>query len=257
MYHVALKLKIDVAHGNGDSLRLHLAQSPPPTYLYGLTSLWFETESAQNLTNAISHPETTIEFYTGSASYRAGKDLDHPLNPMKNYLGLKRDDYGNFEKETEIKDPKETPPPYNLVYVLDAIYHFRPAVPHFLSCVYKVLEPGNGVVAYTDILPPHNLNAALGRLIIPPLLSIPSRNIMNRPKDLEEYQKILETIGFTDIKIEDWSSNVWSGFAGDLEKRGFFWKLVARVVKAAEKSGWKFVAVRAARPALEQIDDDV
>lgn len=235
---------LDIAHGSGESLALHLSAYPPPAHLHGLTSQRSETDDARQLLDSWPHTNTSIELFTASASYRAGKDLDHPLNPMRGFLGQPGDASGYEDDDEQQQVLQPGPPPYDLVYILDAIYHFPPAVPYFLASVFKVLRPGTGVVAFTDILPPPNVSNPLARLILPWVLSVPTRNLSNRPKSLSEYTELLQRIGFVDVKIEDWSEQVWSGFAGNLRQRSWPWQQVAKVVEAAERSGWKFVAVR-------------
>jgi len=173
---------------------------------------------------------------------------------MRGFLGrrfadsdIDDDPYDSMDEEAE-RLPSTTPPPYDLVYVLDAIYHFPPAVPYFLASVIKVLRPGSGVIAYTDILPPPNVGALLGNLLLPPLLSVPARNLVSRPGSIQKYVELLNEIGYEDVVIEDWSGDVWNGFASNLRERGFLWRQVARFVEAADRSGWKFIAVRAKRP---------
>jgi len=255
-----LSLTEDVAHGAGESLRLHLQSSPPPSHLHGLTSLPSESTQAQALLNTVPHPNTSIQLFVSGASFRPTKDIDHPLNPMRGYLGKTShpdlsDEVTGYEDDDEaqevLKAPAATggPPPYDLIYVLDAIYHFPPAVPHFLASALKVLRPGEGVIAYTDILPPPKVGNVMGHLVLPPLLSVPTRNIMSRPKDLQAYREDLEKIGYEDVRVEDWSQAVWPGFAQNLRQRGLGWRLVAWVIGKAERAGWKFIAVRAKRPA--------
>lgn len=231
---------------------LHLQASPPPSHLHGLTSLAFETEQARQLLHVTPHANTSVELVTASASYRPGKDIGHVLDPMRGFLGRRSyedDDEVTSDETPQAQSPSNTPPPYDLVYVLDAVYHFPPAVPYFLSSAIKVLRAGSGVIAYTDILPPSSVSSLLGNLILPPLLSVPARNIVSRPKDTDQYKTLLESIGYEDIVIEDWSDHVWKGFASNLQERGFLWRQVARVVEAADRGGWKFIAVRAKRPA--------
>ena len=250
----------DVAHGAGESLLLHLQSSPPPRHLHGLTSLSSESAHAQALLDTIPHPNTSVQLFVSGASYRPGKDIDHPLNPMQGYLGKTSqpdlsDEVTGYEDEDDaqevLKAPAATggPPPYDLIYVLDAIYHFQPAVPHFLASALKVLRPGEGVIVYTDILPPPKVGNVMGHLVLPPLLSVPARNIMSRPKNLDGYKALLEAIGYEDVIVEDWTQGVWLGFAQNLRQRGVGWRFVAWVVGKAERAGWKFIAVRAKRPA--------
>ena len=70
---------------------------------------------------------------------------------------------------------------------------------------------------------------------------------MNRPKDLEVYKAQLEKIGYVDVKIEDWTKEVFPGFSKFLWTKGGFWKGVAKGVEWAFKNEWKFIAVRAAK----------
>ncbi|ORY25248.1 hypothetical protein BCR39DRAFT_544616 [Naematelia encephala] len=268
---------LDIAHGTGESLCLHLSRIPPPEHLHALTSLPHETELARQLVS-IRYPNTTtsIQFFTASASYRPGKDLDHPLNPLRGFMGessssssqITFDSDDNDEDEDEDLNPSfsspsassssgpdgsssSSPPPYDLIYILDAIYHFPPSVPYFLSSALRVLKPSTGTIVYTDILPPSTLNAGLAHLILPWSWGVPAKNFVSRPKSLKDYQALLERVGYEDIVIEDWSSHVWSGFAKNLRKRGWAWKVVARGVEWAQKSGWRFVAVRARRPGFK------
>jgi hypothetical protein len=70
---------------------------------------------------------------------------------------------------------------------------------------------------------------------------------MNRPKDLEAYKAQLEKIGYVDVRIEDWSKEVYPDFAKFLWTKGGFWKGVAKGAEWAFKNEWKFIAVRAAK----------
>ena len=138
--------------------------------------------------------------------------------------------------------------PFDLVYILDAIYHFQPAVPYFLATVLPTLRPGTGVIAYTDILPPSNLNAALGHLVLPIFLGVPARYVMQRPKDLDGYKRNLERIGFVDVIIQDWSEGVWEGLTRNLKGRGLIWRFIGGRIEAAQRGGCKYIAVKARRP---------
>ncbi len=178
---------------------------------------------------------------------------------MRDYLGKRdasqesSDSEENAEYDSEVEGngiSGQSARGYDLIYILDAIYHFPPSVPYFLATALPALRPGTGVLAYTDILPPPNLNAALGHLILPTILGVPARNLMQRPKDLDGYKENLEKIGYERIVVEDWSDGVWEGFATKLKERGGLWEWVGRGITAAEKGGWRFIAVKARRPAL-------
>lgn len=240
---------------------LHLATSPPVRLLSALTSLPSETLASKALVvERFPNTTTKIEWYTGSATYRPGKDLEHPLNPMRGFLGKRDTAQRNLNGDDADDDdhvgdhdgdmllvPQGS---FDLIYILDAIYHFPPSVPYFLATILPSLKPGSGVLAYTDILPPPDLNAAMGHLVLPLVLGVPSRNLVQRPRDLGGYQRNLEKIGFVDVEVEDWSDGVWEGFGKNLRDRGGAWGLVGRGIQAAHRGGWKFIAVKGRRPTI-------
>jgi len=148
------------------------------------------------------------------------------------------------EAQSESREAAKANTGYDLIYILDSIYHFPPAVPHFLTTAIQSLSPG-GVIAYTDIIPPPNLPSWLGYWILPTALGVPTRNLMQRPKDLVAYKAQLEKIGYVDVRIDDWTAEVFPGFAKFMRTKGGPWTLVARGAEWAFKNEWKFIAVRA------------
>jgi hypothetical protein len=201
-------MRIELTH----TLVLHLSSVPPPSHLHALTSLPHESKQARSLVESVySNTSTEIQYFVSSASPRPGKDFDHPLNPMKGFLGGKSTPRSHIDDEDEdeenlIEEPDVDalgggdPPPYDLIYILDAIYHFPPSLPYFLNTALHSLTPGNGIIAYTDIVPPPNLSPVLGYLILPWLLSVPSRNLVRRPEGLEGYKALLEKIGYEGVE---------------------------------------------------------
>ena len=149
------------------------------------------------------------------------------------------------------EEQEPSAPPYDLIYILDAIYHFQPSVGQFLSHVIHVLRPGRGVVAFTDVLPPSDLSSFMGHLVLPPLLSVPARNLVGKSRTMEGYMDTMHRLGYVDVEIQDWTEGVFSGLAKHLRSRGWLWDTAGRLVERADKSGWKFVAVRASRPDAE------
>lgn len=253
---------------------LHLTQTPPPASLTALTSLKKETVQAQLLVDAsFDTLPCPIYWYTQSASFNPSSttalNLAHPLNPMKGYLGESRscaeqaedrerdrdhgeDEDGRTEDDDDDEDQYRSTglreKGFDLIYILDSIYHFPPAVPHFLTTAISSLSPG-GVVAYTDILPPPDLSSFMGHWVLPAIVGVPTRNIVQRPKTLEEYKAQLHKIGYGEVEIEDWTFDVFPGFSKFLKSKSGLWPMVGRGVEWAEKRGWRYVAVRA-RKAL-------
>lgn len=262
---------------------IHL-KTGPPNRLDALTSLASETHASQILVGHWQEDykdKTDVTWFTMSASYRANKDFDHPLNPMRGFTGSKRggesepepeagdvyreaaedqvifddaDFVGDGDENIEAEHPaqaSQAPEPYDLVYVLDAAYHFPPGIGYFAASVLPVLRPGSGVLAYTDVVPPPSFSKWPLSLVtgwVAPVAHLPNRNLNARPKTIEAYAEMLEKLGYVDVKIEDWSSHVFPGLSANLQNRGLFWTGVAQTVKYAHRFGWKFLAVRGVRP---------
>ncbi|WRT65413.1 uncharacterized protein IL334_002356 [Kwoniella shivajii] len=243
---------LDIGHGAGESLLLHLSSPSPPKHLHGLTSLSSDTAQARLLIDKYA-PDvpTPVELFTYSAQFNPTKDFDHPLNSMKGFMGEKSQVQETFaysdeddidQVQGELNLDSDNPPPYNMIYILDAIYHFPPSLRTFLDSLKPVLSH-DGLVVYTDIIPPPGF-AIWKSWLISYILSVPLPNLTSRPEDLEGYRLELEKEGWKDIKVEDWSKNVWPGFAKNLIDRGGRWEKVGKAVQRVEKDGWKFIAVR-------------
>jgi SAM-dependent methyltransferase len=169
---------------------------------------------------------------------------------MKGYMGSAPSDFDDQDEDEEQAGAPATAPGtsgYDLIYILDSIYHFPPSVPHFLTTALKSLAPG-GVIAFTDIVPPANLPTWLGYWVLPTLVGVPTRNLVSRPDSIEKYTEQLSRIGYTNVRVEDWTQEVFPGFAKFLRSKGGPWTLVARGAEWANARGWKFYAVRAERP---------
>ncbi|WWC98884.1 hypothetical protein V866_005778 [Kwoniella sp. B9012] len=249
---------LDIGHGAGESLLLHLNSSAPPRHLHGLTSLSADTKYAQSLLDQYT-PEkaisTNIELYTASAHFNPTKDLNHPLNGMKGFMGEQKRDLAYSDEDELLFEETggqgqltlgdDAPPPYDLVYMLDSIYHYPPSLIPFLQTLKPVLGNGKGIVVYTDILPPPKGLSRWKSWFVSYILSVPSPNLTDRPASLEEYKGLLEKEGWKAVVIEDWSKGVWKGFSQNLIGRGGRWEKVGRAVERIEKEGWRFVAVRA------------
>lgn len=233
-----------------------------PKHLVALTSIPGETASAKNLTTDYMTQHglaTQIDWYTGSASFRPNKDYDHPLHPMRGFTGgaaaeTEIDADSDSEDDEEVippSSPETGPKPYDLITVLDAIYHFPPSRTTYLTSVLPSLRKGGGVLAFTDFIAPPSLSKLPYILIARFLASVfhvPFKNLAGSPSDVKEYKALLEKIGYTNVKIEDWSDHVWLAFAANLRGRGGMWPLVGKAAEMADGAGWKYVAVRAERP---------
>jgi hypothetical protein len=242
---------------------LHLSSQPPPNHLDALTSLPADTARSRALVFSykVNHTILTpVSFYTGSAVPQLGtvNDQSHPLNPMRGFLGRPRehdreesDDDDEVESQRGEHQSKDTPGGskngYNLIYILDAIYHFPPSLPSFLGIALKALAPG-GVIAYIDIVPPPSGLNALSARLLSAAFGVPVPNLTDRPRDLTGHKTLLEGLGYVDVDVRDWSAVVWPGFAKNLLDRGGAWTMVGHSVRWANEAGWRCLAVRAKRP---------
>ncbi|WVQ73884.1 hypothetical protein IAR50_003465 [Cryptococcus sp. DSM 104548] len=252
---------LDIGHGSGESLLVHLSQPNPPEHLHALTSLTADTQSSKSLVESeYPNSSSAIRYFTNSAAFRPGKDVGHPLDPMRGFLGEKSsqrffdgDDDEDAATTAASEDQPSTtgPSPYDLVYILDSIYHYPPSLPAFLSSLRPVLSE-TSLVVYTDILPPPGLPLWRAHLFSY-LLSVPSPNLAARPESLEAYKAELEGQGWVDVVVEDWTEGVFPGLANNLTKRGGAWSFVGRILSKATGAGWRFVGVRARKGNLRAV----
>ncbi|ODO09331.1 hypothetical protein I350_02931 [Cryptococcus amylolentus CBS 6273] len=249
-----LELASDAGYeGGGSVLVVHLSQPNPPGHLHALTSLASDTQSSKSLVES-EHPKTAsaVQYFTYSAEFRPGKDVGHPLDPMRGFLGERssqrffntdEDEDEDLFPHPEDQPPTTGPPPYDLVYILDSAYHYPPSLSTFLSSLRPVLREIS-LIVYTDILPPSNL-PLWQAYILSYLLSVPTPNVADRPASLGAYKAELEGQGWVDVVVEDWTEEVLPGLSGNLRKRGGAWSLVGSVLNRATGAGWRFVGVRA------------
>lgn len=212
---------LDVGHATGDSLLIHLRRPdiPRPKTLWGITYLPSHHARSQDRVNnlqAVSPNETQVHLYCGDAVYR-GQIEDHPLNPS-----ISR-------------------PSFTSIIAIDCAFHFAPRE-LFLSQSFSSLAPG-GTIALGDLAVSKTLPFVL-RIILSRLLSIPSENMIT-PRIYEEQ---LRNIGYTNIRIEDVSQNVFPKFKSFLESRGGLWKVFASMIGWWAAAGGRFVIVNASKP---------
>ena len=179
-----------------------------------------------------------MKGYLGDSQWRSCAEQHEDLDLINH-------DFGDEDEEDHNSTTRAVREQgFDLVYILDSIYHFPPAIPHFLTTVIQSLSPG-GVIAYTDILPPPDLSPFLAHWVLPSIVGVPTRNIVQRPKSLDEYKAQLHKIGYAEVEIEDWTMDVFPGFSRFLKSKAGVWPVVGRGVEWAEKRGWTYVAVRA------------
>ena len=223
---IPLIVNRDVGHACGDSLLLHLRHQdvPRPTSLTGITSLPFQhvrsrerVATQQSSTAHMQDPRAcTVTLFRGDAIHRSG-DIDHPL------------------------DSSSSIPPFTTVLALDCAYHFA-SRETFLQQSFARLAPG-GRIALGDLVISHPLPFGL-RTVLSRLLSVRSENMITPGI----YEGQLKTIGYTNVRIEDISDNVFPGFCRFLQSRGGLWRVLAIIIGAWERAGGRFLIVSATKP---------
>ncbi|KAL0580388.1 hypothetical protein V5O48_001633 [Marasmius crinis-equi] len=212
---------LDVGHGTGESLILLLTHPsiPRPTSLTGITSLELHHQRSVARVEKVkpSTKETAVSLYYGDAVYGPKEKQDHPLKPN-----------GAHE--------------FDVVFALDCAYHFHTRE-EFLGQVYEHLTPG-GRVALADIC---FSGAALKQMSLARSLLklMPKENAIS----MEEYIETMQRIGYTDVKLEDISQDVFPGFTEFLRVRGMGWSFFAQVLNFyVRRGGARFVVAVGKRP---------
>ncbi|KAF7320421.1 CBS-domain-containing protein [Mycena kentingensis (nom. inval.)] len=176
---------LDVGHGSGDSLLMLLSHPavPRPSHLSGITSLPAHHKRSQARTAQVG-TDIPVTLYAGDAVLRAGI-LNHPFAVGKTY---------------------------DAILALDCAYHFNTRR-DFLQQAFAALAPG-GSIGLADICfaSPETTRMRIAKTI---LRLMPVANAIS----MDEYVAQLQTIGFTDVHMEDMSKDVFGGFIGFLGKQ--------------------------------------
>lgn len=64
---------------------------------------------------------------------------------------------------------------------------------------------------------------------------------------LNEYETMLHEIGFSEIRVEDVSTDVFPGLRGFLKDRGIVWRLFEKVLGLYVVAGARYVIVNAVK----------
>lgn len=219
---------LDVGHGSGDSLLLHL-QHPSvarPSRLTGITSLQAHHIRSLERVNQIREDTTDpneksripkVELYHGDAVHHPRQDTPHPFNA---------------------NTPNTS---YSTILALDCAYHFRTRET-FLKQAFEHLSPG-GTIALADICFATE-ESSFGKRLLRTLGVMPAENMVS----IEAYQCQMQDVGYVGIQVEEITEDVFPGFAKFLNSRGFGWNLFARCIKLLHVVGARFVIISGRRP---------
>ncbi|KAJ7492559.1 S-adenosyl-L-methionine-dependent methyltransferase [Mycena latifolia] len=210
---------LDVGHGSGESL-IFLLTHPlvaRPSQLTGITSLKAHHERSQARVARLQQPIPVV-LHAGDAVYRPGC-RGHPLDPSSEER-------------------------FDTILALDCAYHFQPRTA-FLRQAYEKLRPG-GSVALADIcFAPGALATRWTRWV---LRLMPRENMVST----DEYLAEMRGIGFTDVRLEDVTDDVFPGFIRFLGTRGLGWKTFGGVMGVFAGAGARFVVVSVLIPRYEE-----
>ncbi|KAI0094671.1 hypothetical protein BDY19DRAFT_913950 [Irpex rosettiformis] len=211
---------LDVGHGCGDSLLLHLEHPsiPRPKRLVGITSQIQHYRRALERTS-VRNPGDSVDMCLthGDAVYR-GDTPSHPLD-AKTYEGA-----------------------YTTILALDCAYHFR-SRRLFLEQSFKCLAIGGNIALGDICFAPGSLSLTT-RFMIALMGSMPSENVMTT----EEYVAMLRGIGYVDVKLENITQDVFPGFVTFLKGRGLAFGILASHFERLVSRGMLFVIVSASKP---------
>ncbi|KAJ6503487.1 S-adenosyl-L-methionine-dependent methyltransferase [Mycena vitilis] len=205
---------LDVGHGTGESLIMLLTHPsvPRPAQLTGITSLPSHQQRSQARVARLDQPVPVV-LHAGDAIYRPGS-RGHPLD---------RSSEGDR---------------FDTILALDCAYHFRPRV-EFLRQAHNCLRPG-GALALADIcFSPGALQTPWTRCVGAVLRLMPRENMLST----DEYVAQMRGVGFTDVRLEDITENVFPGFVSFLSKRGIGWWIFTRVFNVFRGTGARFVII--------------
>lgn len=214
--------RLDVGHGCGDSLILLLSHPdiPPLDSLYGITSLPAHHRRSQARVSQLlsSNPalaaRTQVELFQGDAVWR--DDERHPLSPDSAQL-------------------------FDAILALDCAYHFNTRR-KFLLQSYERLRPG-GRIALADICFDTAPSSLVAFILSSIMRAMPRANVQSK----SEYVAGMESMGYTDVTMEDITEDVFPGFVRFLSTQKLAFRLLAKGIALLQALGARFVIISGTR----------
>jgi len=209
---------LDVGHGSGDSLLLHLgdADVPRARRIVGITSLpSHHARAVERIKESSSGHKVDALLYCGDAVWRS-PGLNHPLNPASSEEA------------------------FTSILALDCAYHFRTRSDFIRQC-FKRLQPG-GTLALTDLyldgrIPPRLL------WLICFMFSLPQANVWSKERYIQE----LREAGFEMHNFEDITAFVFPGFLTFLRSRGVMWALAECCIGLWARNDGRYAIISATK----------
>ncbi|KAJ7110152.1 S-adenosyl-L-methionine-dependent methyltransferase [Mycena epipterygia] len=209
---------LDVGHGSGESL-IFLLTHPSvarPSKLTGITSLVAHHRRSQARVARLNQA-VPVELHAGDAIYRPGCPPGHPLDPSSGEQ-------------------------FDTILALDCAYHFHTRRA-FLQQAHDRLRPG-GCLALADIcFAPGALETRWTRWVTAVLRLMPRENMVSTT----EYLAQMREVGFTDVRLEDVTADVFPGFIKFLWSRGLGWGAFGSILGVFAGAGARFVLVKGTR----------
>ncbi|KAJ7487666.1 S-adenosyl-L-methionine-dependent methyltransferase [Mycena galericulata] len=204
---------LDVGHGSGESLIMLLTHPsvPRPAKLTGITSL--DAHHQRSKTRVARLNQTVpVSLYAGDAVYRPGRGA-HAFDPPSEH--------------------------FDTILALDCAYHFETRWV-FLQQAHEQLKPG-GSVALADIcFAPGALQTRWTRCVTAVLRLMPRENMVST----DEYVARMRRIGYTDVRLEDITVDVFPGFIKFIRGQGMLFAAFGVIMGVFARAGARFVIVR-------------
>lgn len=187
---------------------------PRPSKLTGITSLEVHHQRSKTRVARLDQAVPVV-LHATDAVYRPGRG-SHPLGPSS----------GHFDT----------------ILALDCAYHFKTRRA-FLQQAHDRLNSG-GSVALADIcFAPGALQTGWTRFVTAVLRLMPRENMVST----DEYVAQMRLIGYTDVRLEDITVDVFPGFIKFLRTRGVFFRAFGAIMGLFTGAGARFIIVRGTR----------
>ncbi|XP_006454390.1 hypothetical protein AGABI2DRAFT_114140 [Agaricus bisporus var. bisporus H97] len=214
---------LDVGHGTGESLIMFLTDRdiPRPSKLVGITNAPSQYQRSKERVSRVrsSNDEAakvSVDLYCGDAICRDTAPPTHPLHVQNTAR-------------------------FDVVFALDCAYHFATRK-EFLAQAYQKLAPG-GRIVLGDICFAKEFPSRVIAFIATKIM--PKENIVSP----QEYIQLLEKLGYTEVELEDITSDSFVGLCKFLSTRGALWYIYSCFLSWFQDAGGaRFVVVTARKP---------
>jgi SAM-dependent methyltransferase len=197
---------------------------PRPSKLVGITNAISQHQRSKERVSLVRSSDddaaqVSVDLYCGDAVCRDATSPTHPLHVLN-------------------------PASFDIAVVLDCAYHFDTREV-FLAQVYQKLTPGGRVVLGDICFAQEPPPGAIGFLTTK---IMPKENIVSP----QEYIQLLEKLGYTEVELEDITSDSFTGLCKFLSTRGALWYIYSRFLNwFMDSGGARFVVITARKRSVD------